>query len=360
MRLNVRIIKVLLYQIAVIALAWAVGGCESGSAKLPTYMRPELLYLSDQPYSRLYVEVDTVEGVEVPDQWLDALEEFLSTHCSKPDGIKMVRDKPIPFQDIKDMPIGPASILCLDGPDPNSGSQPAYLHLFFYAKDKVFKKTTKSPHVPFPCPSAIFYNVDYGYRLDKMIKLTLPHEAGHVLGLCKKTKHSDGAHCTNKECLMRQSPDNLPSLGLLLFGIPFKSDLCDDCLSDLEAYKSESANPNLTFDGPFLIRKEDGYSVASLPYSDVLIPAALEGKFDWQKMLAKLRETIEEEDFGEYWNKGAYRLWGLCGRDATEDNQESVIDYTDVLTKATRDPSPLVKHLALAELKKLKQEQEKQ
>jgi hypothetical protein len=360
MQFKARAAKVLLYQTAIITLACAAEGCGAKSAKLPTYTRPELLYLSGRPYSRLYIEVDTVQGVEVPDQWLDALEEFLSTHCSKPDGIKMVRDKPIPFEDIKDMPIGPASILCLDGPDPNSGSQPAYLHLFFYAKDKVFKKTTKSPHVLFPCPSAIFYNVDYGYRLNKMIKLTLPHEAGHVLGLCKNTEHSDGAHCRNKECLMRQSPDNLPSLGLLLFGSPFKSDLCDGCLSDLEAYKSESANPNLTFNGPFLIRKEDGYSVASLPYSDVLIPAALEDEFDWQKMLAKLKETIKETDFGEYWKKGAYRLWGLCRRDDTENPQESVIDYADVLTRATGDPSPLVKHVALAELKRLKQEQDKQ
>lgn len=360
MRLKARFVRVLLCRIAILAFVWIISGCGSKSAKLPTYMRPELLYLSDRPYSRLYVEVDKVEGVEVPDQWLDTLEEFLSTHCSKPDGIRIVRDKPIPFEDIKDLPIGPASILCLDGPDPNSGLQPAYLHLFFYAKDKIFKKTTKSPHVPFPCPSAIFYNVDYGYRLDKMIKLTLPHEAGHVLGLCKNTEHSEGAHCTNKECLMRQSPDSLPSLALLLFGIPFRSDLCDDCLSDLEAYKSESANPNLTFDGPFLIRREDGYSVASLPYSDVLIPAALDDEFDWQKMLAKLKETIKETDLCEYWKKGAYRLWGLCRRDDTEATQESVIDYLDVLTRATGDPSPLVKRAALAELKRLKQAQEKQ
>jgi hypothetical protein len=232
--------------IVAVVLIWIVSGCGSKSAKLPTYIRPELLYLNEQPYSRLYIEVDTVEGVEVPEKWLDTLEEFLSTHCSKPDGIEIVRDEPIPFDDIKDMPIGPASILCLDGPDPNSGPQPAYLHVFFYDKDKIFKKTRKEPHVISICPSTIFYNVDCGYRLDKMIKLTLPHEAGHVLGLCKNTTHGDGAHCMNKKCLMRPGPDRLPSLGLLLFGLPLKSDLCNDCLSDLEEYKSESADPNIT------------------------------------------------------------------------------------------------------------------
>lgn len=41
------------------------GGCASGPA-YPQYMRPGLLYLKDQPYRRLYVEVDMVEGAEVP------------------------------------------------------------------------------------------------------------------------------------------------------------------------------------------------------------------------------------------------------------------------------------------------------
>ena len=68
-----------------------ISGCGPRSAKIPTYMRPDLLYLKKQPYSRIYVEVDTVEGVEVP--------------------------------------------------DPNSGSQTAYLHVFFYNWKETFKKT---------------------------------------------------------------------------------------------------------------------------------------------------------------------------------------------------------------------------
>ena len=115
--------RVLLYRIAVVASAWMVSGCGPKSGKLPTYMQPELLYLNDQPYSRLYVEVDSVEGVEVPEQLLDDLRAFLSKHCSKPDGIEIVRDKPIPLSEIKDVPMGPASVLYLDGPDPNSSSQ---------------------------------------------------------------------------------------------------------------------------------------------------------------------------------------------------------------------------------------------
>ena len=65
-----------------------ISGCGT-KAILPTYMQPELLYLKEEPYKKLYVEVDIVEGTEVPDAWLDTLKEFLSTHCSKPDGIEI-------------------------------------------------------------------------------------------------------------------------------------------------------------------------------------------------------------------------------------------------------------------------------
>lgn len=332
-------------------LIWIVSGCGSKSVKLPTYMRPELLYLSEQPYSRLYVEVDTVEGVKVPEKWLDMLKEFLSTHCSKPDGIEIVRDEPIPFDDIKDMPIGPASILCLDGPDPNSSPQPAYLHVFFYDKDKIFKTTRKEPHVISICPSTIFYNVDCGYRLDKIIKFTLPHEAGHVLGLCKNTEHSDGAHCTNKKCLMRPGPDHLQSLGLLLFGIPFKSDLCDDCLSDLEAYKSESSDPNLTFDGPFLIRKEDGYSVATLPYCVLLIPDAFKNNFNCHNALASTKEHYLAKKY-KYFYKS------ILISKSYDDSPPDMSLYRDIFVKAANDPDPEVKQYAAQMLETLEQKQQ--
>ena len=341
-----------------VLLIWIVSGCGSKSAKLPAYMRPELLYLKERPYSRLYVEVDTVEGVEVPEKWLDTLKGFLSTHCSKPDGIEIIRDEPVPFDDIKDMPIGPASILCMDGPDPNSGPQPAYLHVFFYAKDKIFKKTKENPYVYSLCPSNIFYNVDYGYRLDKMIKLTLPHEAGHLLGLCKNTTHGDGAHCTNKKCLMRPGPDSLPSLGLLLFGLPLKSDLCDNCLSDLEAYKSESPDPNLTFDGPFLIRREGKYSVASVPYFNILFPSFLDKNFDWQKILSFQKESIRKTDFGQYWKKkGMFSCNGLYIPESKDGSNSDMNLCMDILTKATKDPNPEIRDFAAQKLNKLKQEQ---
>ena len=160
MPLNARIFKALVYRIAVVLLVCVLSGCGPKSGQLPTYMRPELLYLNHQPYSSLYVEVDTIEGTEVPDKLLDELKAFLSKYCSKPDGIEIVRDEPVPISEIEGLPFSFASIMCIDGPRPDSREQPAYLHLFFYDTDSVFKRAMKNPYVPGFCPCAIFFNVD--------------------------------------------------------------------------------------------------------------------------------------------------------------------------------------------------------
>jgi hypothetical protein len=82
----------------------------------PAYMHPELLYVKAQPYTRLYVEADMVEGAEVPQKWLDELRAFLSRYCDKPGGITVVRDDPIPLSEMKGLTIGEAALLCTDGP----------------------------------------------------------------------------------------------------------------------------------------------------------------------------------------------------------------------------------------------------
>ena len=66
--------------------------------------------------------------------------------------------------------------------------------------------------------------------------------------------------------------------------------MCNDCQSDITNDKSEVIDPNLTFDGPFLIRKGDGYSVATLPYCILLIPDAYKNDFNWHDALASMKE----------------------------------------------------------------------
>src|SRR5580765_531969 len=65
-------------------------------AKLTGFWQPQLLYILSSPHSRLYVEVDAVEGCQPSGATLNKLREFLTTYCNKPDGIEIVRGDVIP------------------------------------------------------------------------------------------------------------------------------------------------------------------------------------------------------------------------------------------------------------------------
>ena len=316
---------------------------------LAEYMKPELLYLQEAPYRSLYVEVDVVEGSEVSDEWLDVLKEFLETHCSMPDGIKIVCDEPVPLDEIRDLQIGPASIVCIDGPDPLLSSQPAYLHVFFYNWKKTFKKAELASHIISNCPNTIFFPTDKWFQKN-IAPCALQHEAGHVLGLCKDTSHGDGAHCKNNNCLMNPSPGLLSDIELI-FGVQVEKSLCNDCLNDLEKYKSESTEPNLTFDGPFLVRKEKGYLVANLPYCAYIIPESFENKFDWHDLLAVIKQQCREQ-------KNRYFLNGILIAKRLDDSPADMSLYRDIFAKAANDPDPMVRQYAIQELKKLENKQQ--
>lgn len=364
MALKVIIFQRLMYRMGLVLLVWILSGCGPQSARLPTYMRPELLYLNPQSYSRLYVEVDTIEGIEVPDQWLDELKAFLGKYCSKPDGIEIVRDKPVPISEIEGLPFSFASILCIDGPRPDSREQPAYMHVFFYDRDMGLRAKREPPHISVFCPCGIFCDVGY-FRVSKGKAETfaLKHELGHVLGLCKNTAHGNRAHCLNNGCLMNASLGLFSQLGLFV-GFPIDRQLCTDCRRDLEMYKTEDVGSNLVFKGPFLIRREDGYSVASLPYCDLIIPAPVESVFDWKDALSHIKNKMKEayrialnEDRES--KKVRWYVRGLYSPPNKDASPESVIDKLSILTRAADDPSPPVKSYAIDELKKLKEKQKR-
>ena len=340
-----RFFQKVLSTILTLLIILILAGCGS-KAVLRQYMQPELLYLKDQPYSQIYVEVDTLEGASVSDEWIDLLKEFLETHCSKPGGIKIVRDEPIPLDDIKGMPIGPASFYCLDGPEHISGPQPAYLHVIFFNWKKYFNKKQLRAHINSLCPNTIFFPTNKIFQRNTA-SCTMQHEAGHVLGLCKDKNHSDGAHCKNNNCLMNPSPGFFGNLGLL-FGIKLKRNLCKDCLSDLEKNKADSFDSNLTFNGPFLMRKEDGYSVASLPYCMLLLPEDLENKFDWQVTLDWIKNYCHE-------HKQTYFIKTILVLIRDDGSFVNISSYKNTFIKALNDPEPEIKKYAAQMLKNIEQ-----
>src|ERR1051326_7904318 len=58
-------------------------------ARIPESWEPHLLYLLPSPHSRLYVEVDAVEGCVPNEAELRKLQNFLSVYCNKPGGIEI-------------------------------------------------------------------------------------------------------------------------------------------------------------------------------------------------------------------------------------------------------------------------------
>jgi len=119
------------------------------------------------------------------------------------------------------------------------------------------------------------------------------HELGHILGLCKNRSHGDGAHCSNEYCAM--GPGIAP-MRTWLFGIspPNACDqYCEDCQRDIEEAKELSTDARGSFRGPFYVRQEDGYYVATLPFLIKLSLAELDA-MDWRKELQRAHEVCHD------------------------------------------------------------------
>jgi len=156
---------------------------------------------------------------------------------------------------------------------------------------------------------------------------------------------------------MNKSPGWWSGFLGLLFGIRVERELCADCRDDLERWKSEDVGPELAFKGPFLIRREDGYFMASLPSRHILLPESMEDNFQWREVLAHLKEGIRAADLRECAKRRSCLHFYVWRRHDQDGSGQSMIDRTTLLTKATKDPSPYVSQKAAALLEELKREQ---
>lgn len=261
--------------------------------KLNSFWQPQLLYILPSPYSRLYVEVDAVEGWQPSDETLNKLREFLSTYCAKPGGIEIVRGDVISTVTARGIPPTALARKFLNGPpDDTTNSPPAYLYVLYYdsslcdkpplaeAQEPRSKATQRpepaprKPHVDFlPYPSVIYMNPRYGPKSAQNDLLI--HEAGHELGLAGRATNAFAYHCLNEKCLMNWTIRY--HLGQLVFGMdPIKQhSLCADCVAQLAQSANQAPPTNLRFVGPVLVRSEIGYDVLSLPNRVKLIAGGL-------------------------------------------------------------------------------------
>ena len=244
-------------------------GSDTGFRRSPlpqevTFWQPWLLNTALAPYRSLYVEVDAVKGAEPPQVWLNELSRFLKTQCDKPDGVKVVRSDTIATSEAASTAITSLALKHLDGPPAGS----AFLYVLYYNSALNPSLKTANPHaVVFPYPCAIFVDRNYneaGFG-DVLGGLILQHEAAHLVGAARDPSHGDGAHCRNQGCLMNPAFEYVPEL-IALGGAPTaQTALCPDCLQDMAQWRATPAAGNLRFKGPFLVRRELGYSVMTLP-----------------------------------------------------------------------------------------------
>ncbi len=337
----------------------ALFGCASRSSVPAPYMYPERLYLQDRPCTRLYVEIDRTEGVDLPSFFVDELKAFLGEHCAKPDGVEVVLDPPIPASEFENLPRSAASILCTDGPAPGDGTQAAYLHIVAYDSKTTFKGAMREPHILFTCPTAIFWNVDYARSWPEQTRIDmLRHELGHILGLCRNAAHGDGAHCDKHGCLMFPTPDLLSQIGGRVHLYYGEQRLCEDCLHDLKLAAEVPCEENLSFAGPFLVRKEDGYSVASLPFCELIVPHPVPAEFDWQEALDRTKTYVRKavgrvrREEGELKRYHEEAFTAFLGASQTAGPTEMLEQDIAALSRATNDPSASVRRLACHMLKK--------
>jgi hypothetical protein len=341
--------KVTTCQVLVLCGSALISGCTVPQSSPPvTFMHPELLYLQDHPYTRLYVEVDSVQGATLPAYLVEELKAFLAKYCLKPDGIEVVLDPPIPAAELTGLGIMAASVLCTDGPPADARPQPAYLHLLVYDARTAFKGEPPNPSTrATDGPSAIFLNMDYARSLPAAAQIhILRHELGHVLSICQNTGHCNGHHCQREGCLMHLSPDLISTVGGNLHLFFREHRLCSDCEHDLLQARQAPSDGRLSFCGPFLVRQADGYCMASLLGYHTIVGTGTE--FDWRKALhaakAMYRRPISSGSKGGVWIT-------FYDRPQNETQPERLREDIAILNQAIGDPAPSIRRMASKILK---------
>jgi hypothetical protein len=317
-------------------LSGGVAAAGKDPAQLPQAFAPEVMYLQPSPYERLYVKVDRVEGTTVDARWLADLKDFLAAHCRKPGGIQMAQGAPIPLAAARGLSPSEIAGMRIEGP-PAGAVRTAYLYVLFYDSSKLGRRRPDNPHVSYgDYPCAIYYDIAYARKEQAYFAANaLRHEAGHALGLCKDRSHGDGAHCSNRSCLMywtfelRRGWSRSP---------PARKQLCSDCLRDLRQTRVSRPDGRFFFAGPVLVRQEKSYWVLSYPG---VVGLAFDKRhaMDWRGLVRNYRAWIRTQ--GKSTDGSICAIWQLEAR-----GRERIAHLKRAIEQARNDPSPLVQDTA--------------
>ena len=106
----------------------------------------------------------------------------------------------------------------------------------------------------------------------------------------------------------------------------------------------------MSFNGPFLVRQEQGYWVASLPVSDVVSFSGTD-TFDWRAMLTEMKKYVREYE-KPLQKDPRSRLHQFMSYD-TGDSPEEIDKARAKMIRAQKDPNPSVQIGAEKTLKKI-------
>lgn len=204
--------------------------------------------LKAEPYSKLQVEIVSVEGRELLASTKDFIASFLAAHTNKPGGITVVMDQPLvptgtgglSVDDLKRIEdstrrqfasgdTATLFIMFLDNHSSDDAGDAKVLGLAYRSTSiAIFKNTILTETDP-PQRSLIE-------------KTVVAHELGHLFGLVglgapSKGNHLDvqhgAGHCTHPNCLMNYAVNT--SRLLFLFGNNHVPGFDEECMADLEA-----------------------------------------------------------------------------------------------------------------------------
>jgi hypothetical protein len=306
------------------------------------------LYNHHARYTKLFVEIDAVDGQGPSQDELRALEGFLRDYCDKPGGITIKVDDIIPKK------IGAArhaESLALEYLDGAPDGQSAFFYVLFY-NTRLRGREAGSDNPSFsPFPHPILY-IDRNYRVPgrpyhaTFARAVLLHEAGHALGLCATASHHgrDG-HCTNSNCRMYPSISFNVRRFITLRNPWTNTSLCTDCVADLARYKADATSSNLDFWHGFFRRSEEGYQVLGLPG---LVYVQFGAPLSWPTAgLVQMRQKAIAD-----MARGEYNFWGTAeGFDPTE--------HLDAMARFSQEKNHVLRELAKSIFEELAGEGEK-
>jgi len=295
---------------------------------------PDRLFLDRRPHARLVVEVDRVEGIDLPRRALADLHTFLSQHCDKPGGVVIRADDPIPRDEARDMSEQALALRYLGGP---GEADAAFLYLLLYDGRLAGSRGGASPYVrPLPYPAAIMVEGAWLRGRAAGAGDTLAHEAGHVLGLTRDRDHGDGVHCDDRVCLMHTYREVNPLESLFPTGTaqPVRG-ICGRCQTNLFEARRSDEDSQALFWGPFLVREEAAYRVLSLPGIAILHVGSLESG-PWTDLLEQIRDSGPEAGKVSY-------TWATTLNRAAPEGRAALQAAADA---AADDPYPPVREAA--------------